>query len=100
MADQEHPREQKRERSKFIKRQHAQFKLSRRRVSAIFPRSKKQLSDSSETDSTLKRSQSTPPFPTITSVINFEDTSDEVQFTDAIESILNSDSSSRWRYQH
>ena len=92
MADQENPSAQKRERSEFIKRQRARFEFSRRRVSAIFPRSKKQLSDSSETDSTLKRSQSTPRFPTIPSVINFEDTSEEVQFADAIESILNSDS--------
>ena len=50
------------------------------------------MSDSSETDSTLKRSQSIPHFPTIPSVIDFEDTSDEVQFAHAIESILHSDS--------
>ena len=93
MVDQENPSAQKRERSEFIKRQHARFKLSRGLVSAIFPRSKKQLSDSSKTDSSLNRSHSTPRFPTIPSVINFEDTSDKVQFADAIESILiNSDS--------
>ena len=88
MADQENPSAQKRKRSKFIKRQGARFELS-----AIFPRSKKQLSDSSEADTTLKRSQSTPWFPSIPSVISFEDTSDEVQFADALESILiNNDS--------
>ena len=92
MADQEKPRAQKRERSEFIRRQRARFKLSRRRVSAIFPRSKKQLSDFSETESALKRSQSTPRFPSIPSVIDFEDTSDEVQFADTIETILQSDS--------
>ena len=85
MADQENPIAKKRERSEFIRRQLARFELNRRRVSAIFPRSKKQLSDSSETESALKRSQSTPRFPTIPSVIDLEDTPDEVQFTDTIE---------------
>ena len=97
MADQESQNAQKRDRSEFIKRQRARFELSRRRVSAIFPRSKKQISDSSETESALKRSQSTPRFPSIPSVIDFEDTSDEVQFQDALKTILLSDSDEKER---
>ena len=92
MADTESSSAQKRERSEFIRRQRARFELSRRRVSAIFPRSKKQISDSSETESAIKRSQSTPRFPSIPSVLDFEDTSDEVQFQDALKTILQSDS--------
>ena len=40
----------------------------------------------------MKHSESTPRFPSIPSVIDFEDTSDEVQFADVFETILQSDS--------
>ena len=51
-----------------------------------------------KTESALKRSQSTPRVPSIPFVIDFEDTSDEVQFADAIESILQSDSDDKTKH--